>query len=300
VRTRVLLAALALVAGCSLSSVGQKALERRARSIGFHQVVVETQADRLAWWSGGSGSPVLLLHGFGGDGLNTWQAQLASFARHHHVLVPDLLWFGGSRGMGTPGLDAQVDAIRAVLSHEGVGPVDVVGISYGGFVAMKLLDRYPELVGRVVVVDSPGPFFTEADEAAMLARLGAPSAEEIFLPDAPEDVQLLLDLTWHKPLRLPRFLLQDLLVNVFSEHREEQRGLLLDLRAQRGAVALPEAPPEALVVWGRYDEVFPVDSGQRLADALGARFEVIERTAHGPPIERPEAFNRLVLEWLGG
>ncbi len=300
-RLRRLIAGLVLLAGCSLTAVGQKALERRARALGFSQHALDRGGERITWWSGGAGPAVVLLHGFGGDGIGTWQAQFSAFGAGHRVIIPDLLWFGGSRGFGPPTLSAQVAAVEAILAAESVSRADVVGISYGGFVALKLVDEHPERVDRMVIVDSPGPLFTTEEESAMLARFGVGSAEDLFLPDTPEEVRSLLDLTWYKPLKLPRFILQDLLVNVFSANREEQRLLLRDLQAQRDVVTLPDLTgrPAPLVVWGRYDEVFPEEIGRRLADQMGAGFEVIDRTAHGPPIERPEVFNQIVLDYLG-
>lgn len=299
-RLRRIIAGLLLLAGCSLTSVGQKALERRARGWGYTRHELDRQGQHLAWWSGGSGPPVILLHGFGGDGLGTWQAQFRSFAAVHRVIVPDLLWFGSSRADVAPSLSAQVAAVRAILAEEATPRADVVGMSYGGFVAMKLLDECPEVVDRLVIVDSPGPLFTAQDEAAMVARFGAASTEDLFLPDTPEDVRTLLDLTWYEPLKLPGFVLEDLLLHVFTANREQQRGLLRDLQAQRGVVGLPDLAghPAPLVVWGRHDEVFPEEMGRRLATALGGRFEAIDRTAHGPPVERPEVFNRIVLDYL--
>jgi pimeloyl-ACP methyl ester carboxylesterase len=156
-------------------------------------------------------------------------------------------------------------------------------------------------VDQLVIVDSPGTTFGEQDEAAMARRLGAERVEEIFLPDSPEDVQRILDLTFFKDHKLPRGVLDTLLVSVFSANEAQHRELLADLRQRRQGTALPDFSrhPPPLVVWGEHDEVFPVAKGKELAAALGGTLVVIPKTAHGPNIEDPKRFNAAVLAYLG-
>ena len=72
----------------------------------------------------GAGLPVLLIHGFGANGLASWKAPMLDLVRDHRVLVPDLLWFGDSVSGRTPSLDAQADALQALLAARGVDFLD--------------------------------------------------------------------------------------------------------------------------------------------------------------------------------
>lgn len=279
--------------------MGESWLRGKAKAAGLEERTYTFGELRVRAWVGGEGPPLVLLHGFGGDGLGTWMAQLEALAPGRRLIVPDLLWFGGSSG-GTPGLLAQATMVEKLVEANGGGPADVVGISYGGFVTLAVATRTPELLDQIVIVDSPGPFFSEADEAAMLARLGATSAEEIFLPDSPEDVQRLFDLVYQDDRKLPRFVLQSLLVTTFSQHVEEHRALLQELHTRRSdslALRFPDKPAP-LVVWGEHDEVFPVDAGRQLAEAMGAQLVVLPGTAHGPNIEAAAAFNAALKGYL--
>lgn len=291
---------LVLPLGCSLAGTGEQLLAARLRSGGFAPVDMQKGDISLHYWRGGNGAPLVLLHGFGGDGVGSWQAQLGDLRHDHRLYVPDLLWFGQSHGGGPPSLDSQVAAVVALLDQEGLARADVMGISYGGFVALQLAATAPTRIDHLIIVDSPGPYFSAEDEAAMVARFGKPSAEALFLPDDPAGVQTLLDLTLHRPRHYPTFLLRDLQKNVFSAHRDEQRSLLADLHARRETWSAPDLSghPAPLVVWGRYDEVFPVTIGQKLADTLGATLTVIPDTAHGPCIEAPDAFNAAIHSYL--
>lgn len=286
--------------GCSLSRVGLRAMERQVERRGFEEHTLVDGDYTVRYRVGGSGPPLLLIHGFGGDGLGTWRPQLAAFAEHYTVIVPDLLWFGGSHG-GQPGLEAQGEAMIALLDHLAVPRADVVNVSYGGFVTLSMLHLAPERVGRVVFQDSPGPAFSEQDVADLLARFGASAPEDIFVPSGGEDVRVLLDLTFYDDLKIPGFLLEDMHRSIFSINQEQQRALLRDLVSNRAlGETLDLSGLAPLVVWGRYDEVFPLEDGRELAKLTGGTLYVIEEAAHGPSAEHPEEFNRVVLEFLGG
>jgi len=296
-----------LLGGCSLAQLGHHAFETRAASQGFHIGQHTSGGDSIRYWDsdpdGSSGAtPILLIHGFGGDGLSTWRAQMGELAEGRRVIVTDLLWFGQSRGAGDPTLEHQSAAILGLLDELHVDRVDVMGVSYGGFVTLQLLRSAPTRVDRYILVDSPGPFFTEADETAMVARLGAASSQELFLPKGPDDVKRLFALTYAHPPKLSRSLLTDIYRHDFTANHPEQAALLTDLHAHRGEDVLPprDAHPRPLVVWGEHDPVFPLANGTALAEALGATLAVIPDTAHGPCIERPREFNAVVTAYLEG
>jgi pimeloyl-ACP methyl ester carboxylesterase len=287
------------LSGCSLSRFGIRIIEKAATVRGFQEKVLIEGDHTIRYWVGGSGPPMLVLHGFGGDALSTWRPQLKALSAERTLILPDLLWFGQSHSSAAPGLDAQASALATVLRAEGHARVDAMGVSYGGFVLFKLGVLHPALLNQVIIVDSPGPVFTLDDEAALLDRFGVKDPEEIFIARGPEDVKRLLDLTLHHDRHFPDFLLEDMYKNIFSVHPEAQRGLIRDLHSQRDA--LSDSPldwQEPLIVWGRHDMVFPVETGERLARTLGGRIAIMEDTAHGPCAEDPETFNQIVLQYL--
>lgn len=290
--------------GCSAVKTHHKVLERRAIRAGFIKSTLTAGPHSVNHWVGGEGPTVVLIHGFGGDGLVTWWPQARLLAKTHRVIVPDLLWFGGSDSDATPGLEAQVEAVGALVEHHvPTGElVDVVGISYGGFVALRYGTIAPLRQGRLVIMDSPGPLFSAADQAAMLERFGVEQPQDIFVPDDPDDIRVLIQLAYHKAPPLPRPLLKDMQRHVFSQHRVEQVQLLDDIEAgrERYAGLAPAEYSESLVIWGEHDRVFPVAIGRQLSELLGAEFVVIEGAAHAPHIERPRQVNAMLVDFLRG
>jgi [ribosomal protein S5]-alanine N-acetyltransferase len=100
----------------------------------------------------GSGSPVVLLHGFALD-TRMWSAQIPALQRCHRVLAPDLPGFG-PEGAGS-GEFTPADEVFRLLSAKALAPVHLVGLSYGGAVAVDLLLSHPEAVQTLVLLDAP-------------------------------------------------------------------------------------------------------------------------------------------------
>jgi pimeloyl-ACP methyl ester carboxylesterase len=112
---------------------------------------------------------VVLLHGLGASSA-LWRPVAEDLAHGgHSVLAPDLLGFGGSRGIGTTfGLAEHVDALERLLEETGAQQPLVVGHSFGCAVAAAFADRRPEQVRALVLVSPPA--FRDAEEARK--RLG--------------------------------------------------------------------------------------------------------------------------------
>jgi pimeloyl-ACP methyl ester carboxylesterase len=288
-----------LLQGCSPAEIGERGMQRKAARFGLNAGTFVQEGTQLRFWKGGEGPPLLLLHGFGGTGLSTWLPQLV-LSDAHTLLIPDLLWFGESDSSSPPALSAQVDVLLAWMDSLALEKADVAAVSYGGFVALQMVAQRPEIVGRVVMVDSPGPFFSPEDQQAFCERIGVGSPAELFIPDTAEGVQRLLGVALAHPPRLPKWVARDLLGSYLSAHPEEQEALLDELvriRAERGTDAMP-MPPEMLVIWGENDPIFPVAIAEKLAAHAGADLHVFPGAAHTPSIDTPDAFNAVVRGFL--
>jgi len=108
---------------------------------------------RLRWIElPGEGAPVLFLHGLGCHGAASWAEAAIRLGRPAMIL--DLP--GHGRSDAPPGfgytLPELADAVAAAIGGIG-GPLDVVGHSLGGSVAVALAHRHPDLVHRAVLVE---------------------------------------------------------------------------------------------------------------------------------------------------
>src|SRR5437016_11725112 len=101
---------------------------------GFEERFAERRGVRLRYFAGGTGPPLLLVHGYGGAAWNF--SELAPLLAGRSLLIPDLPGHAGSSPLpAAPTLAAFADAVAACLD---AAPVDVFGHSMGGAVALRL------------------------------------------------------------------------------------------------------------------------------------------------------------------
>jgi pimeloyl-ACP methyl ester carboxylesterase len=144
---------------------------------------------RLAVDETGSGEPLVLIHGIATD-RRIWEFVVPELARSRRVVTLDLPGFGQSAPAGEDfDLERVAGRIARGLAGRGLrGPVDLVGHSLGGGVAITLAAMRPRLVRRLILVAPAGlrPFpapisrllATSAD-AALAARRKAVSLTEV-------------------------------------------------------------------------------------------------------------------------
>lgn len=266
------------------------ALRTRLRMRQFASRHVTLADARVHYWRGGRGAPLVFVHGFGTEAAINWHEQLVAFAADYDVIAPDMPGFGGSERLAdTNCIALQVRCLRALLDHLGFSRVSLVGHSMGGWISLAFAAAHPDRVERLVVVDAAGLRF---DPDLTLERA--------LLPETIDDVRLLIRANFQRPVRLPAFVLRDLL-RVAKRDASPRTALLQRLvygdehvDEQLERIAIP-----SLVVWGRHDPLTPLALGDRIATAIpGAELVLFEDAAHSPNVERPERFNALVRDFL--
>jgi len=118
----------------------------------------------------GTGEPLILLHG-GLGATSMFGPNLSALAKGRQVIAVDLQGHGRTADIDRPiRADLMADDIAALITHLGLERPDLMGYSLGGGVALLTAIKYPELVGRLVVVSTPirrNAFYPE-----MLAQQG--------------------------------------------------------------------------------------------------------------------------------
>lgn len=290
-----------LAVGCApIVRAAGNARERQIERYGLRQGSVLVDGACVEYWAGGQGEPVVLLHGFGPPAPWQWTEQVDALEEDYRVLMPNLLWFGDSVDPKRDfGLERQVEVMAGLMQRLGFTDSTVIGVSYGGFVAHRLAALRPDLVRRLVLVDSPGTSFEREDYQALLDRHDTQTVNELFIPSDDEGVERLLELAYWDPPSVPAPLEAATAEVIYDRHRQEKNALLDGLVASIGAyerTPLPQQP--TLLIWGRHDTIFPVELAQEQAQTLGATLVVIDEARHAPNIEHPDLFNRILLDWL--
>ncbi|OVA08345.1 Alpha/beta hydrolase fold-1 [Macleaya cordata] len=248
--------------------------------------------------------PLILLQGFGANPLWQWRYQVQSLSSQFSLYVPDLIFFGKSTTKSSERSEVfQAVSIGKLLEKLGVERYSVMGTSYGGFVAYQMGRMWPERVEKIVIASS-AVNMRRKDNGELLEKVKLERIEDLLLPSTATQLRTLIGLCMFKrPFYLPDFLLNDLLQRLFSENREEKVQLLGGLTlGQDDNVHISPLQQEVLIVWGKHDQIFPLERAYELKELVGdhkkVRMEVMEKTSHTPQIENPKLFNRIVRQFL--
>lgn len=157
---------------------------------------------------------LLLIHGFGPLPIWQWYHQVSPLSRHFDLIVPDLIFFGGSTTKSSARSESfQAQSLVLLLDALGVGErndIYVVGTSYGGFVGYHVASLLGEKRVRKVVIASSDLLKAEPDDKALLERARMKNISDLLIPKKPDNVRVLMELCFrHPPNFLPNFLLRD-------------------------------------------------------------------------------------------
>ncbi|KAJ1405311.1 Alpha/Beta hydrolase fold, partial [Sesbania bispinosa] len=165
---------------------------------------------------------LLLIHGMGANAMWQWNEFISPLTHRFNVYVPDLLFFGDSyttRPERTESFQAQ--CVMALMEAHGVRRMNVVGISYGGFVAYSMAAQFPENLVKVVLVCA-GVCLEEKDmDEGMFKVKSVDEAASLLLPQTPEKMRQLVQFTFAKPIKvMPTCFLNDYIdVSGFSHEK---------------------------------------------------------------------------------
>ncbi|KAI6699553.1 hypothetical protein NL676_013877 [Syzygium grande] len=245
---------------------------------------------------------LLLLHGVGANAMWQWNEFIAPFIARFNVYVPDLLFFGDSytsRPERTEQFQAQ--CVAGVLEAQGVRKTNVVGISYGGFVAYSLAVQFREMVEKLVLCCA-GVCMEEKDmEDGMFPVKSVDEAVSFLFPQTPEKVKELLKVVFYKPVvKVPSCFMQDFIDVMCTEYLQERTELVSALHKDRKMSNLPKINQPTLIIWGEYDKVFPLELGHRLKRHLdeNAQLVVIKDCGHAMNAEKPKEMYKHIKSFL--
>jgi pimeloyl-ACP methyl ester carboxylesterase len=260
--------------------------------------------------SGGSGPLVLCLHGFALTA-DMWRPNLPALVEAgRSVLALDLPGHGASFRPTRPySVSDLARVVREVFDVLGVEHAALVGNSLGGAVASEFALRHPNNVDRLVLVDALGldPVIPLFRRSRYWTDLILPTLLIMACGPRRWPLERIESVTFHCAERVPpesfrliypggwrwnhwgRALVG---LGVFWEMATPARRRVFS--ARRANLRAP-----TLIVWGEADQLLPVTHAHT-AHALipGARLEIFPQCGHMPNMEDPDAFNRLVIEFL--
>ena len=252
---------------------------------------VNVAGTEVQMFSGGSGPPLVYLHGAGGT--PGWQTHHEDLSQHYTVYAPAQPGFNGTE---------RPDWISTItdVAHFNLEMIQVLGLenyilmgsSMGGWLSAEMAAMDHGNLKALVLIDAAGvrPVKGEIAEIFMVSantRAGqrffatsqVPNYESLTQEPTPE--QLLV------------------------EHSNREMASRLCWKPYLHNPSLPhylkKVTTPALVVWGKQDAITPLECGEMYQQALpNASLKVIDQCGHSPQEEKPQEFNKGVTEFLSG
>ncbi|KAL9377857.1 hypothetical protein Peur_029192 [Populus x canadensis] len=241
---------------------------------------------------------LLLIHGFGANAMWQFHGLIPKFISKFNIYVPDLLFFGESYTARAERSEAfQAQCVIGVMEAHKVTKMDVLGLSYGGFVAYSIAAQFKALVARVAI-GCAGVCFEEKDleEGGVFKEVTSmEEAVELLIPQTPEKIREMMRLSFYKqPRSLPSCFLQDFIEVMCTKFRQEKKELIQALHKDRKMSDLPRITQPTLIIWGEHDQVFPLELAHRLERHIGdnAELVIIKNVGHALNAERPKELYR--------
>ena len=246
----------------------------------------------------GSGPPLLLVHGFPLDH-GMWNAQVEALSGQYRVIVPDLRGFGQSGVTeGKVTMEQFADDLAALLDALEVDePVAFCGLSMGGYIGWAFWRNHRRRVRAMIMcdtraaADTPEAAAGRLETADRVLREGPAPLVDAMLP------KLLAEAT----LRSRPHLVESLRRVMLSTDPEGIAAAGRGMAERPDATSmLPRIDCPCLVLVGRFDALSTPDEMRTIADVIpGARFAEIPGAGHMAPVENPDAFNTVMIEFLG-
>ena len=255
----------------------------------------------------GAGLPLVMLHG-GGPGASAWSnfgSSLERFTADFRVLLVDQPGFGGSDKPAIEGhfFTFAADKLAALLDELGIERVHLLGNSLGGGTATRFALRYPDRVGRLVLM-GPGGLqqnIFSADPTEGIKRL-----YEFGMDPNAERMRAFIETMVHDQSLVTDELVQERLQSALEPGRREAMASMgasfFDPDTSEEGMLWREAykiRQHTLLTWGREDRVNPID-GAFLALKLipRASLHVFPSCGHWAQLEAAEAFHSVARGFL--
>jgi pimeloyl-ACP methyl ester carboxylesterase len=270
---------------------------------GFETRELTVGGSRVRYLTGGSGPPLVLVHGLGGMATN-WRLVAPELARDRRLVIPDLPGHGHSEPLRERWrtLDPFADAVLAVAQAEAALPAPFIGHSLGGLVSLHAAARRPDAVQGLVLAAAAGISSSTRVGHAVVTVLGVVQPGKLAgrraqaIARSPSGRRFAFWWGVSDPVGLDPEMAHAFLEGppLHTDTLTAGQALVAsDPRTDLERVTCP-----ALCLWGADDTWVPVADGMEYARRLRAPLRVIVGCGHLSIGERPDIVTRAIRDFL--
>ena len=251
---------------------------------------------QMAYEDQGSGSPVILVHGYPFN-RSLWNDQVDAFSKDHRVITPDLRGFGNSDSSEGPStMNRMAQDIALLMDALNIQVATLGGLSMGGYVVLAFYKQFPSRVRGLVLADTRPQADAEegkqvrAQQAEKILAEGMVGVADAMLPKL-----LTAETLSRKPEVVKR--IRDMMIKTKPAGAA---AALLGMAAREDQTQLLEQiVTPTLIIVGREDSITPVADSLTMFDRIAAsRLVVIENAAHVSNVEQVKSFNQELRTFL--
>jgi 4,5:9,10-diseco-3-hydroxy-5,9,17-trioxoandrosta-1(10),2-diene-4-oate hydrolase len=259
------------------------------------------------WAEGNNGHPVVLIHGLGGY-VESWALSINSLANNYRVYALDLPGHGRTDKPldVTYDIESLAQFVIEFMAAIEVENAHLVGHSLGGAIATRMTLLNPALLGKLILVASGGlgrevSLYLRIPSIPILgeiltkpSRSGSADAAKTLVYDLasmpPESIELNYQMASQPNAQQAFLKTVRANGNIFGQKRSMYGPNVKGLETIKNS---------ALIIWGRQDQIVPVEHAEVADKGLpNSHLRIFDACGHIPMIEHPETFNELLLDFL--
>jgi pimeloyl-ACP methyl ester carboxylesterase len=257
---------------------------------GFTEEFVDVGDSRVQVLKGGSGEPLVVLHGAGGH--QGWPRYARALADRYTVYIPSHPGYGQSeRPDWLESMNDLACFYTWFMEQHGLDGARAIGFSLGGWLAAEIAVACRHAFSKLMLVDPIGIKPKDGEIA------------DVFII-SPAQV---LELMFHDPKQAPEY--DEIYPQEPTPEQQEtaERNREMTVRLTWKPYAHDPRLPYLLarlniptrIVWGRQDQLVPLECGQLYQKAIpGSELVVVDNCGHEPQIEKPDEFIKLALDFM--
>jgi pimeloyl-ACP methyl ester carboxylesterase len=232
----------------------------------------------------GEGEVLLLLHGLMGA-LSNWERVVEEFSNEYRVIIPILPIY--DLPLLTTGVKSLAKYVHKFVNYKKLTDITLLGNSLGGHVALIYVLAHPQIVRSMVLTGSSGLY--ENAFGGTFPRRGSYD----FIKEK-------VEYTFYDPNTATKYLVDEFFETVNDRHRVirilamAKSAIRHNMKKDLHKINIPVS-----LIWGREDRITPPEVAVEFSEELpDAELNWIEHCGHAAMMEQPEAFNRVLREFL--